>query len=182
MASSSALSVLTSMSFCGFVEQEHISSFFWVMARCTLFRSPPDSTPSFFCWSDPEILNLPCVLPHLPWSFAMLDVCSIDNSFHDTEFRFRVGYVVIYTHAFVVRRLHGYRDHYPGFLGHDHSKSVDLPTPFGPYDTTDPHFGMLAATWPTTWLTRILFPCDFVQSFFLYQSLDPPSLSLRWNK
>ena len=42
----------------GLVEQQHVAARACsTLARCTRLRSPPESTPTFFCWSEPLKLN-----------------------------------------------------------------------------------------------------------------------------
>ena len=42
-----------------FVEQQQIAPSFSIFARWTRLRSPPESWPTFFCWSPPLKLNAP---------------------------------------------------------------------------------------------------------------------------
>ena len=41
------------------VEKEKVAAFFRSFAKCTRLRSPPDNSPTFFCWSAPLKLNQP---------------------------------------------------------------------------------------------------------------------------
>ena len=40
-----------------FVEQQQVGARASILARCTRLRSPPESVPTFFCWSAPLKLN-----------------------------------------------------------------------------------------------------------------------------
>lgn len=40
-----------------FVEKENVTLLFQAMARCKRLRSPPERTPHFFSWSEPEKLK-----------------------------------------------------------------------------------------------------------------------------
>lgn len=64
--------VFTSRSFVGSSNRSRLAPSFSIQARCTLFRSPPDSVFTGFCWSVPEKLktrhirtgiNLPAAKP-----------------------------------------------------------------------------------------------------------------------
>jgi hypothetical protein len=39
------------------VEQQDVGPSLSILARCTRLRSPPESVPTFFCWSVPEKLK-----------------------------------------------------------------------------------------------------------------------------
>src|SRR6185369_16977098 len=56
-ASSSARRVSTSRSLVGSSSSSTLAPDFSIFARCTRLRSPPDSWPTFFCWSAPLKLN-----------------------------------------------------------------------------------------------------------------------------
>ena len=57
-ASSSARSVSTSRSFVGSSSSSTLPPLISVFARCRRLRSPPDRSPTFFCWSVPRKLKL----------------------------------------------------------------------------------------------------------------------------
>src|SRR5467141_137508 len=56
-ASSSARNVSTSRSLVGSSSNSTLAPDLSILARCTRLRSPPESWPTFFCWSAPLKLN-----------------------------------------------------------------------------------------------------------------------------
>ena len=72
-ASSSARSVSTSRSLVGSSSSSRLPPLLSSLARWTRLRSPPESWPTFFCWSPPLKLNQLDVLARVDLALAELD-------------------------------------------------------------------------------------------------------------
>jgi hypothetical protein len=85
-----------------FVEQDHVGAFLSILARWTRLRSPPESTPTFFCWSPPVEVERGAVRARVDLAAAQLQLLgAAGDLFVDGLFRVERAILVGVAHLTV---------------------------------------------------------------------------------